>query len=334
MSEKNNPVKKLLVQKFGGTSLADLAGFEASATVIGRYTDEHQVIVVLSAVRGVTDLLLAAMDSAVEGGDGAEQLEKAISAERTILEALAEQGVATPLASEFLEEQNSTLKQRVEGIRLLGQCPDETRAGFWPVGEGFSSRLMVDVLHHQGFRAQWSDTDVLPLANASWLDSLIDIESAAPLLKDRLDPETQVMVLPGFFGRNASGDIQLLGRNGTDYSAAAIAAATGAGLCQIWKDVDGFFTADPRIVTNARCLDEVSYDEAMELTYFGAKVISAKALNATGSQQHSLRGSQHLQSRSAGNAGSPESEACSCRARYFPPARCFFHHHAGRRIEG
>ena len=110
------------------------------------------------------------------------------------------------------------------------------------------------------------------------MDSLVDIDAAAPLLKERLLTATEVMVLPGFYGRNAEGGIQLLGRNGTDYSAAAIAAATGAALCQIWKDVDGFFTADPRIVRNARCLDEVSYDEAMELTYFGAKVISAKAL--------------------------------------------------------
>jgi aspartokinase/homoserine dehydrogenase 1 len=266
VNENRNPVKPLLVQKFGGTSLADLAGFEASAGVIGRYTDEHQVIVVLSAVKGVTDLLLTAIDTAVEGGDGTVHLEEVIAAERAILEALAEQGAATPLASEFLEDQNATLTRRVEGIRLLGQCPDETRARILASGEGFSSRLMVDVLQDQGFRAQWSDTDVLPLANESWLDSLIDIESATPLLKERLDPETQVMVLPGFYGRNAGGEIQLLGRNGTDYSAAAVAAATGAGLCQIWKDVDGFLTADPRIVTNARCLDEVSYNEAMELT--------------------------------------------------------------------
>jgi aspartokinase/homoserine dehydrogenase 1 len=274
----NHPVKKLLVQKFGGTSLADLAGFEASATVIGRYSGDYQVIVVLSAVKGVTDMLLAAIDTAVEGGDGAEYLGQAISAERTIVEALAQRGVAIPLAGDYLEDQNATLQRRVEGIRLLGQCPDETRARILASGEGFSSRLMVDVLRHQGFNAQWSDTDVLPLANESWLDSLIDIESAAPLLKERLNDDTQVMVLPGFYGRNAAGGIQLLGRNGTDYSAAAIAAAAGAGLCQIWKDVDGFFTADPRIVKNARCLDEVSYDEAMELTYFGAKVISAKAL--------------------------------------------------------
>jgi aspartokinase/homoserine dehydrogenase 1 len=278
VSDNHNSARKLLVQKFGGTSLADLAGFEASAAVIGRYTDDYQVIVVLSAVKGVTDLLLAAINTAVKGESGAIHLEEAIARERAIVEDLANRGVETPLGSAFLDEQYSILTRRVEGIRLLGQCPDETRARILASGEGFSSRLMVDVLTHQGFRAQWSDTDVLPLANEAWLDSLVDTEAAAPLLKERLQADSQVMVLPGFYGRNANGDIQLLGRNGTDYSAAAIAAAMGAGLCQIWKDVDGFFTADPRIVLNARCLEEVGYDEAMELTYFGAKVISAKAL--------------------------------------------------------
>ena len=273
MSERD-----ILVQKFGGTSLADLKGFEASALVVGQYATERQVVVVLSAVKGVTDLLLAAIDTAVEGGDGAVHLREAIARERAIVDALAQQGVSAPLAAEFLQEQEEALGRRVEGIRLLGQCPDEARARILASGEGFSSRLMVDVLQHQGLRAQWSDADVLPLANEDWLDSLVDIEAAGPRLRERLREDSQVMVLPGFYGRNAKGDIQLLGRNGTDYSAAAIAAALGAGLCQIWKDVDGFFTADPRIVSNARCLEEVSYDEAMELTYFGAKVISAKAL--------------------------------------------------------
>ena len=137
--------KKLLVQKFGGTSLADLAGFEASAAVVSRYTDEYQVIVVLSAVKGVTDLLLAAIDTAVEGSDGAVHLEQAIARERSIVQDLAEQGVATPLGSAFLDEQHATLARRVEGIRLLGQCPDETRARILATGEGFSSRLMVDL---------------------------------------------------------------------------------------------------------------------------------------------------------------------------------------------
>jgi aspartokinase/homoserine dehydrogenase 1 len=268
----------ILVQKFGGTSLADLRGFEASAEVIAQYAGERRVVVVLSAVRGVTDLLLAAIETAVAGDDGAVHLHEAFARQRAIVEELAQRGVATPEASAFFADQEAVLNRRIEGIRLLGQCPDEARARILASGEGFSSRLMVDVLNQRGLRAQWSDTDVLPLANEDWLDSLVDIEAAAPRLRERLRDDSQVMVLPGFYGINAKGQTQLLGRNGTDYSAAAVAAALGAGLCQIWKDVDGFFTADPRIVSNARCLDEVSYDEAMELTYFGAKVISAKAL--------------------------------------------------------
>jgi aspartokinase/homoserine dehydrogenase 1 len=277
MSSKQ-AAKEILVQKFGGTSLADLRGFEASAGVIAQYVGERQVVVVLSAVKGVTDLLLAAIDTAVAGEDGAVHLREAFARQRAIVEELAAQGVPTPEASAFFAEQEEIVNRRIEGIRLLGQCPDEARARILASGEGFSSRLMVDVLNHQGVRAQWSDADVLPLANEDWLDSLVDIEAAGPLLRQRLQSGSQVLVLPGFYGRNAKGQIQLLGRNGTDYSAAAVAAALGAGLCQIWKDVDGFFTADPRIVSNARCLEEVSYDEAMELTYFGAKVISAKAL--------------------------------------------------------
>jgi aspartokinase/homoserine dehydrogenase 1 len=98
-------------------------------------------------------------------------------------------------------------------------------------------------------------------------------------LSDRLDDDTAVLVLPGFYGKGPGGATQLFGRNGTDYSAAAAAAALQADKCQIWKDVDGFFSADPGVVSNALCLSEVSYEEAMELTYFGASVISAKALS-------------------------------------------------------
>lgn len=268
----------LLVQKFGGTSLADLAGFSASADVIEHHGGTGQVIVVLSAVKGVTDLLVAAIDKAVRGESGQAEIDEALAREQTIVDAMAAQGIKTPLGGAFLQEQSGQLARRIEGVRLLGQCPDRIRARMLAGGEGFSSRLMADLLRHRGIAAAWSDADVLPLANEDWLDSLVDIDAAAPLLKQRLTEAVKVLVLPGFYGRNADGEIQLLGRNGTDYSAAAIAAATGARRCQIWKDVDGFFTADPRIVSNARCLDEVSYEEAMELSYFGAKVISAKAL--------------------------------------------------------
>jgi len=270
--------RSLLVQKFGGTSLADLTGFRASADVIEHHGGTGQVIVVLSAVKGVTDLLVSAIERAVRGKSGQADADEAVARERAIIEAMRKEGIPAPLGEAFLQEQAEMLAQRIEGVRLLGQCPDRIRARILASGEGFSSRLMTDILQHRGIAAVWTDTHVLPLANEDWLDSLVDIDAAAPLLKACLESEVKVLVLPGFYGRNSAGEIQLLGRNGTDYSAAAIAAATGAGRCQIWKDVDGFFTADPRIVSNARCLDEVSYEEAMELSYFGAKVISAKAL--------------------------------------------------------
>ncbi len=278
-----NSARPIVVQKIGGTSLADLNGFMASADVICSHIASYRVVVVVSAVKGVTDLLEAAILAATghdESRAGSEKqcLEEAIGRERAIVEALNSGGAELPLSTDYLGTQQQRLAEQLEGMRMLGQCPDETRAALLATGESFSSRLMVDLLCSRDIDAAWSDTDVLPLANDDYLDSLIDLEAAAPLLRDRLGNELAVLVLPGFCGRNSAGHVQLLGRNGTDYSAAAIAAALKAERCQIWKDVDGFYTADPRIVSNARCLDEVSYDEAMELTYFGAKVISAKAL--------------------------------------------------------
>jgi len=272
----NHSPRPVLVQKFGGSTLADWAGFEACAGVVERHVEDHRIVVVLSAVKGVTDGLIAAIDTAATGRSPSEALAAVIDSERSVMESAG--GREFPLASEFIEEQETQLAERLEGVRLLRQCPAETRAKILASGEAFSSRLMADLLRQRGLRARWSDTDVLPLADNDWLDSLVDIEAAGLALLDRFDGENDVMVLPGFYGINENGGIQLLGRNGTDYSAAAVAAALSAEKCQIWKDIDGFFSADPSIVSSAICLEEVSYDEAIELTYFGANVISAKAL--------------------------------------------------------
>jgi len=268
----------MLVQKFGGTSVADLEGFRACAAVVRRFTAEHKVIAVFSAVAGVTDLLVQGIDAAAAGEEYGGIMAEALDREQEVLAGVTGLGFEAPLASAFIERQRSRLASRLEGVRLLGACPAEVRAEILSTGEGFSSRLMADLLAGEGLKVLWQDADVLPPANEDWLDSLVDQDAAAAKLAEVVAGDFQVMVLPGFYSRNASGAIQLLGRNGSDYSAAAVAAAIGADACQIWKDVDGFFTADPKIVPNARCLDEVSFEEAMELSYFGAKVISAKAL--------------------------------------------------------
>jgi aspartokinase/homoserine dehydrogenase 1 len=268
----------MLVQKFGGTSLADLAGFRASADVVERFAAGHRLAVVLSAVKGVTDLLTEAIDAARNGESFESALERIIGLEQAIVTDFAATGFDDPENQADLDARRERLGSRLEGIRLLGSCPDDARAEILASGERFSSRLMARYLAHRGLAARWCDTDVLPPANEDFLDTLVDVEAAAPLLSEAFEPQLQVLVLPGFYCRNAAGGYQLFGRNGSDYTAAATAAALGADACQIWKEVDGIFTADPRIVPNARCLDEVSYEEAMELSYFGAKVIGAKAL--------------------------------------------------------
>jgi aspartokinase/homoserine dehydrogenase 1 len=268
----------MLIQKFGGSSLADLQGFTAAAGIIGNASSDEKVVVVLSAMYGVTDLLENAINAAIAGDDYKVVLKSINEKEQGILQKMQSTGWDCPLAAGFLQVQLERLENRLAGVALLEQCPPEVKAELLSSGEGFSSRLMCDLLQAQGFSAQWSDTSVLPPANDSFTDSLVDIEAAAPLLQQAVSGDHSILVLPGFYGCNASGKPQLLGRNGSDYSAACVAAALQARSCEIWKDVDGFFTADPRIVASAKCLDEVSYEEAMELSFFGAKVISAKAL--------------------------------------------------------
>lgn len=272
----------MLVMKFGGSSLAEFRGFEASAALIRKFSADEpggeQVAVVLSAVYGVTDLMLEAIDLARAGQACDGPLAEIAKRESAVVEGVAGAGHDDTELREILAERQDRLTNRLEGIRLLGDCPDKSRAEILASGENLSSRLMAGYLILSGIRARWSDTEVIPPADDSWLDSLVDLDRAAPRLRDAMADDIDVLVLPGFHGRNDRGDYQLLGRNGSDYSAAAVAAALEARCCQIWKDVDGFFSADPSIVGNARVLDEVSYREAMELSFYGAGVISSKAL--------------------------------------------------------
>ncbi len=268
----------MLVQKFGGSSLANVEGFRASGELIRKFAEDEPVVVVLSAVYGVTNLLIEAIDAAVAGEDYRRPVADIVAAEQAVVDGLAEGGLDVAELQEVLDERRERLLKRLEGIRLLENCPDESRAEILASGENLSSRLMTAMLRLQNVDARWSDTDLLPPADESWLDSVVDLDLARPRLRHAMDEGPQVLVLPGFHGRNDAGGYQLLGRNGSDYSAAAVAAALKARCCQIWKDVDGFYSADPRLVSNARVLPEVSYAEAMELSFYGAGVISSKAL--------------------------------------------------------
>ena len=125
--------------------------------------------------------------------------------EQGILQEMQTSGWASPQATEFLQVQLKRLESRLEGVALLEQCPPAVQAELLSTGEGFTSRVMADLLQAQGHSTLWSDTDVLPLANESFTDSLVDIEAAAPRLKHAVSSEHNIVILPGFYGCNAQG---------------------------------------------------------------------------------------------------------------------------------
>jgi len=172
----------MLIQKFGGTSLADIEGFIAAAGIISNAAAKEKVVVVLSAMAGVTDLLENSIETAINNGDFNAVIQGIKDREQGVLQKMAAEGWDCPLATDFLQVQLKRLESRLAGVALLEQCPEEVKAELLSSGEGFSSRLMCDLLQAQGYAARWSDTGVLPPANDSYTDSLVDVEAAAPLL--------------------------------------------------------------------------------------------------------------------------------------------------------
>ncbi|MDX2416253.1 MAG: hypothetical protein QNK19_02205, partial [Xanthomonadales bacterium] len=172
----------MLVQKFGGSSLADIDGFIAAAGIISRAAVSEKVVVVLSAMYGVTDLLENAIEAAIAGDDYKAVVESIRQKEQGLVQEMQKSSWASPLATEFLQTQLNRLESRLEGVALLEQCPPAVQAELLSTGEGFTSRVMADILQAQGHSTLWSDTEVLPLANDSYTDSRVDIEAAAPRL--------------------------------------------------------------------------------------------------------------------------------------------------------
>ena len=136
----------MLIQKFGGSSLADIDGFKAAAGIISRASASEKVVVVLSAMYGVTDLLENAIKTAIAGDDYRAVLEKIRQKEQGLLQDMLAVGWASPLATEFLQAQLKRLESRLEGVALLEQCPPAVQAELLSTGEGFTSRVMADLL--------------------------------------------------------------------------------------------------------------------------------------------------------------------------------------------
>ncbi|WP_406667874.1 bifunctional aspartate kinase/homoserine dehydrogenase I [Gallaecimonas sp. GXIMD1310] len=249
------------VMKFGGSSLASPRHFDTVVALTEQAMTEGPVAVVLSAPAGVTNQLMALCDNT----------------DTTCLnDIITPWATAFPALAAALKQWQQQLQAWCQGIELLGTCPDATRVAIASAGE----RLSVLILQHRMLAHQPHILDPagLLLGFGQPLDALVDLDASRTKCRALRDNLPALALMPGFFAGFRNGGQCLLGRNGSDYSAAVLAACLDAQQLVIWTDVDGVYQCDPRLVPQAQRLQQLSFSEALELSHFGAKVLHPKTL--------------------------------------------------------
>ncbi|PSW08885.1 bifunctional aspartate kinase/homoserine dehydrogenase I [Photobacterium rosenbergii] len=268
------------VLKFGGSSLADADRFSRAADIIANNAQQGPVSVVLSAPGKVTNKLVSVIENSIQFGEADVQLTDLEAVFNELLAGLkaVEPGFDKEALDAKLASSLGQLKQYVHGIKLLGLCPDNVYAKIISKGERLSIVMMQSLLQAKGHQASLIDPVAYLLANGDYLEAHVDIEASTQNFRQNPLPQDHVNIMPGFTAGNEKGELVTLGRNGSDYSAAVLAACLRAECCEIWTDVDGVYSCDPRLVPDARLLKSLSYQEAMELSYFGASVLHPKTI--------------------------------------------------------
>ncbi|WP_442797267.1 bifunctional aspartate kinase/homoserine dehydrogenase I [Pantoea vagans] len=268
------------VLKFGGTSVANAERFLRVADILESNAQQGQVATVLSAPAKITNHLVAMIEKTISGQDALPNIS---DAERIFSELLQGLAAAQP-GFEFdrlktrVDLEFAQLKQVLHGISLLGQCPDSVNAAIICRGEKLSIAIMEALLQARGHEVSVIDPVEKLLAVGNYLESTVDIPESTRRIEASQIPPQNMILMAGFTAGNERGELVVLGRNGSDYSAAVLAACLRADCCEIWTDVDGVYTCDPRQVPDARLLKSMSYQEAMELSYFGAKVLHPRTI--------------------------------------------------------
>ena len=272
------------VLKFGGTSVADASRLVAVARLVAAAWSEERVLVVVSAQAGVTDRLVKATEEASKGKLSIEGLRGELGARHLgTLEALRlDRALHQETLRATADEIHRRLIELTEDLHALGKKPakNEKLARILAAGERLNAPLVAAALRGAGLSAVAIDAARVLRTRGPLLDAEPDVEASRGPLRDLLAslPPGTIPVFTGFLGANEEGRTTLLGRGGSDTSATAIGAAAGANQVEIWSDVDGVMTADPRKDPDAVLLPWLSYEEAFELAARGAKVLHPKAV--------------------------------------------------------
>ena len=262
------------VLKFGGSSVANAENISKTISIVLEAVKKDRTIVVASALGGITDILLKS-GALAAAGDETYQTQLQIIEQRH-LETVKE---LIPLTSQssvlsMVKKNCNEIEDICKGVFMLGEMSDRTKDRIVSYGELLSTQIISGRLKTLGVDNIWKDSRTLIVTDSQFGFATVDFLTTNKKITDFFSTTPgNLFILPGFIANDSRGLTTTLGRGGSDYTAAILGAAIDADLVEIWTDVSGMMTADPRIVPNAKVIPRISYQEAMELSHFGAKVI-------------------------------------------------------------
>lgn len=258
------------VLKFGGSSVAKSERILQVIDILKSIEEDYTVV--FSAFGGVTDFLIDMSDIASRGDDYNDVFqqfcERHIQAAQELLNKTNQKKVIAQLEKNFAE-----LKNILEGIRLLMEASPRTMDYVLSFGERNSAYIIANALTQRGVKADFLDARTIIKTDKNFGSAKVKFKETNKLIKEHYKEAKKVQVVTGFIATHTGGLTTTLGRGGSDYTAAILGSALKASCIEIWTDVDGILTADPRKVKNAFTIPTVTYEEAMEMSHFGAKVI-------------------------------------------------------------
>ncbi|MFN8238587.1 MAG: aspartate kinase, partial [Chitinophagales bacterium] len=264
------------VLKFGGSSVGSVENIQRIIGIVQKEKDQgEEVVLVCSAFSKVTDQLINAGKLAEKKDNQTylEIFESFKERHRVAIEALVTDAeVKKEMLDEFIESMER-VEDILKGINLLGELSDKTLAQLVSYGERFSSFIVAGALKSAGLNGIYVNATKLVRTDSDFLSAKVNFDKTNKNILDFFEAIHGVAVVTGFIGSDEYGNVTTLGRGGSDYTAAIFGAALKSDAIEIWTDVNGVLTADPRRVEQAFTIPTLSYKEAMELSHFGAKVI-------------------------------------------------------------
>ncbi len=262
------------VLKFGGTSVANAVNINKVVAIVEETVKKDNTIVVVSAMGGLTDTLINTATLAAAGDESYKEKlqeieQRHFEAVKALIPVVQQSGVLS-----MVKKSCNEIEDICNGIFLLRELSARTKDRMVSYGELLSSQIIAARFKTAGADVDWKDSRELITTNSNFGNAAVDF----PVTNKKVQSffathKNKLTIMPGFVASNAEGITSTLGRGGSDYTAAILAAALDAKLVEIWTDVSGMMTADPRLVPNAKVIPHISYQEAMELSHFGAKVI-------------------------------------------------------------